>query len=206
MYGIYFISQMGKTIYGGIFFGGNCSKTCKRTLSITSFVIRPHVLRLALQEALQGDLSLETHLGFHTDIHQNTAILVPLADAVQIASAALIVYDKGRNLMPQTFLEHDESANTSVSILEGKDLLKANMEIQYDGPVHSLPGFIFPDQFSQAGIDFLCGHQPSVPGLHPICSIFPRCDAFFSLINGADHQHIVKVLYEFLSQRLLYMV
>ena len=64
------------------------------------------MLRLALQEALQGDLGLEAHLGFHTDIHQDTAILVPLTDAVQIASAALIVNDEGCNLVPEAFLEH----------------------------------------------------------------------------------------------------
>ena len=46
------------------------------------------MLRLALQEALQGNLSLETHLCFHTDIHQNTAILVPLADAVKITGSS----------------------------------------------------------------------------------------------------------------------
>ena len=64
------------------------------------------MLRLALQEALQGDLGLEAHLGFHTDIHQNTAILVPLADAVKLAGASLIVDDERRDLMPEAFLEH----------------------------------------------------------------------------------------------------
>ena len=93
-------------------------------------MICPHVLRLALQEALQGDLSLEAHLGFHTDIHQDTAILVPLADAVQIAGAALIVDDKRRNLVPEAFLEHQQASDATVAILEGTDALEAYMEIQ----------------------------------------------------------------------------
>ena len=69
-------------------------------------MISPHVLRLALQKALQGDLSLKAHLGFHADIHQDTAILVPLAEAIQIAGATLIVNDEGCNLVPEAFLEH----------------------------------------------------------------------------------------------------
>ena len=93
-------------------------------------MISPHVLRLALQEALQGDLSLEAHLGFHTDIHQDTAILVPLADAVQIAGAALIVDDKRRNLVPEAFLEHQQASDATVTILEGADALESDMEIE----------------------------------------------------------------------------
>ena len=76
---------------------------------------------------MQGDLSLEAHLGFHTDIHQNTAILVPLADAVQIAGAALIVDDKGRDLVPEAFLEHQQASDATVTIFKGMDALKPNM-------------------------------------------------------------------------------
>ena len=90
-------------------------------------MVGSHVLRLALQKALQGDLRLETHLGFHTDIHQDTAILVPLADAVQIAGAALIVDDEGRNLVPETFLEHQQATNATVTIFKGMDALKPDV-------------------------------------------------------------------------------
>ena len=89
------------------------------------------MLRLALQKALQGDLSLEAHLGFHADIHQNTAVLVPLADAIQIASAALIIDDEGRNLMPEAFLEHQQASNATITILKGTDAFKSNMEVEY---------------------------------------------------------------------------
>ena len=97
---------------------------------ILQFVARSHVLRLALQEALQGDLSLETHLGFHADIHQNTAILVPLADAIQITGAAFIVDDKGRDLVPEAFLEHQQASNAAIAICEGTDALEPNMELK----------------------------------------------------------------------------
>ena len=88
------------------------------------------MLRLALQEALQGDLSLEAHLGFHTDIHQDTAILVPLTDAIQIAGTALIVDDEGRDIMPEAFFEHQQASNTTITIFKGADTLKPDMEIE----------------------------------------------------------------------------
>ena len=88
------------------------------------------MLRLALQKAPQGDLSLKAHLGFHADIHQDTAILVPLADAVQIAGASLIVDDEGRNLMPQTLLEHQQASDATVAIFKGPDAFEADMEIE----------------------------------------------------------------------------
>ena len=88
------------------------------------------MLRLALQEALQGDLRLEAHLGLHTDIHQDTAILVPLADAVQITSAALIVDDEWRDLVPEAFLEHQQASNATIAIFKRTDALEADMEIQ----------------------------------------------------------------------------
>ena len=55
----------------------------------------------------EGNLGLKTHLGFHADIHKDTAILVPTADAFQISGAALVVDDKGSNTVPETFLEHE---------------------------------------------------------------------------------------------------
>ena len=88
------------------------------------------MLRLALQEALQGDLSLETHLGFHTDIHQDTAVLVPLADAIQIAGAALIVDDKGRDFLTEAFFEHEQSSDATVAVFKWADTFKLYMEIQ----------------------------------------------------------------------------
>ena len=101
------------------------------------------MLRLALQEALQGDLSLETHLGLHTDIHQNTAILVPLADAIQVAGAALIIYDKRCNLVAEALLEHQQATDTTVAILKGANALESNMEIQNFVEADILLRFVF---------------------------------------------------------------
>ena len=112
-------------------------------------MISPHVLRLALHEALQGDLSLEAHLGFHTDIHQNAAVLVPLADAVQIAGAALIIDDKGCDTVAQAFLEHQQATDTTIAILEGADALELNMKIQNLVKADICLRFILLEQLSE---------------------------------------------------------
>ena len=88
------------------------------------------MLRLALQETLQGDLGLEAHLGFHTDIHQNTAIFVPLTDAIQISGTFFIVDDEGRDFVPKAFFEHQQASDTTITIFEGTDALEPDMEIQ----------------------------------------------------------------------------
>ena len=35
------------------------------------------ILSVALRQSLQSDLCLETHLGFHADIHKDAAIFIP---------------------------------------------------------------------------------------------------------------------------------
>lgn len=101
------------------------------------------MLRLALQEALQGDLGLETHLGFHADIHQDTTILVPLTDAVQIAGATFIINDEGRNLVTEAFFEHQQAPNAAIAILEGTDALEADMEIENLMEADIFPSLVF---------------------------------------------------------------
>ena len=88
------------------------------------------ILSVALQQSLQSDLCLETHLGFHADIHKYAAIFVPTADAFQISGAALVVDDKGSNTMSETFFEHEKSANAAVTIFKWADTFELHMEIQ----------------------------------------------------------------------------
>ena len=104
------------------------------------------MLRLALQKALQGDLRLEAHLGLHTDIHQNTVILVPLTDTIQIAGAALVVDDKGSNTMSETFFEHEKSANATIAVFKWANTFELYMEIQNLVEADILLRFVFFDQ------------------------------------------------------------
>jgi len=57
-------------------------------------------------------------------------ILIPTADAFQISSAALVVDDKGSNTMPETFFEHEKSANTTIAVFKRADTFELHMEIQ----------------------------------------------------------------------------
>lgn len=104
------------------------------------------MLRLALQKALQGDLRLEAHLGLHADIHKDTAILVPTADAFQISGAALVVDDKGSNTVSETFFEHEKSANAAVTIFKWADTFELHMEIQNLVKADIFLRFVFFDQ------------------------------------------------------------
>lgn len=104
------------------------------------------MLRLALQEALQGDLCLEAHLGLRAGIHQDAAILVPLADAVQIAGATLIVDDKGRDLVPEAFLEHQQASDAAIAVFKGVDALELHMEVKDFVEADLIMGFILLEQ------------------------------------------------------------
>ena len=56
-------------------------------------------------------------------------ILVPFPDAAQVSGSALIINDEWHDIMEQALLKQNESANTTIAILEGENLLKPNMEI-----------------------------------------------------------------------------
>ena len=102
---------------------------CMQVLLVIVFC-RLLILSVALQQSLQSDLCLETHLGFHADIHKDAAIFIPTADAFQISGAAFVVDDKGSNTMSETFFEHEKSANAAVTIFKWADTFELHMEIQ----------------------------------------------------------------------------
>ena len=104
------------------------------------------ILRVTLQQPLQGDLSFKSHLSFHADIHKDAAILVPTADAFQISGAALVVDDKGSNTVPETFFEHEKSANAAVTIFKWADTFEIHMEIQNLVKVDIFLRFVLFDQ------------------------------------------------------------
>ena len=75
-------------------------------------------------------MRFKPHLSLHAGIHHDTAVLVPLTDAIQIAGAALIVDDKGRDFLTEAFFEHEQSSDATVAIFKGADALKSDMEIK----------------------------------------------------------------------------
>lgn len=111
-----------------------------------SFAICSHVPRMALQQSLQSDLCLETHLGFHADIHKDAAILVPTADALQISGTALVVNDEWCYTVSETFFEHEKSTNAAVAIFKWADTFELYMKIQDLVKADIFLGFVFFDQ------------------------------------------------------------
>lgn len=85
---------------------------------------------VALQQALQGDLCFETHLGFHTDIHQDAAVLVPLAQALQVAGAAFVIDNEGNHIPAKTFFQHQEPTDASVAVFKWADPLETDMKLE----------------------------------------------------------------------------
>ena len=81
-------------------------------------------------ELLEFDLGFEAILGFHDYVQQFIVVFVPFFDAPEVSGAAFVVDDEWHNIVAQAFLEHKQSAHATVAVLEGKDFLKADVEVQ----------------------------------------------------------------------------
>jgi hypothetical protein len=65
-----------------------------------------------------------------SDIGENSWIFVPCFQSSVIFATVLVIDDKGNYLMAQAFFDHDQSAKAAVAVLEGMNLLEADMKIQ----------------------------------------------------------------------------
>ena len=57
-------------------------------------------------EFLEFDLGFKTVLGFHYNVYQLIAIIVPFLDATEVTGAAFVIDDEWHNAVAQAFLEH----------------------------------------------------------------------------------------------------
>ena len=81
-------------------------------------------------ELLKFDLGFKAVLGFHYHVYQFVPVIVPFFDATEVAGAAFVVDDEWHNAVTQTFLEHKQSTHAAISVLEGENLLEADVEVQ----------------------------------------------------------------------------
>ncbi len=72
-----------------------------------------------------------------------------------VLTTVFIVNDKRDDLIPEAFLQHDQSTKAAVSIFEGVDAFKADMEIQDIIQLHILISLILLDQGSERFRDLL---------------------------------------------------
>ena len=112
---------------------------------------------------LEFDLSLKTVLGFHHYVYQFVVVFVPLFDTTEITGAAFGVDDEWHNAVAQAFLEHQQSAHATVAVLEGEDLLEADVEVQDVIALDLGLLFIGSDQLCQTGMDFVRVQELSIP-------------------------------------------
>ena len=88
--------------------------------------------------------------------------------------------------MPKTFLHYEQPANTTIIIIKGMDLLKANMKVQNRIEVYVF-AFISFDQLVQLAIDlFYCNSQ-----LMRFFPVLTDLDLLFSVSIGSIGQIVV---------------
>lgn len=96
---------------------------------ITRLLLLHYVM--LLQQATKLHLALKPSLSGDADSGEDGAIFVPQADAVEVIRTVLIVDDDGSDIVTETLLEHQQTADTTVAVIEGTDALKLHMKIEY---------------------------------------------------------------------------
>lgn len=157
-------------------------------------------------EFLEFDLGFEAVLGFHNYVYQFVVVVLPFFDAPEVAGSALVVDDKGHNVMTQAFLEHKQSANPSVAVLKGEYLLEADMEVQNVVTLDLGLFFVGSDQFCQTGMDLVRVQELTVSGTGCDGAVLARTHLFFVLVHGAGHQEMMELADELLGQGFHHMI
>ena len=82
-------------------------------------------------------------LGGEAGVCEVAVNMAPLMKTAIIEHLQIICDDEGNDAICEAFLEHDETAYTSVAILEGMNLLEADMEIKDVFEGLALDGVVF---------------------------------------------------------------
>ena len=148
---IYFLRTEYETL---IFVGRRIVHSHHRKCHPNFLLVGCRGIKLSLcAESQQFDLGFKPVLRFHYYVDHLEAIIMPFLDAPEVSGSALIVDDEGHGTVAQAFLEHDQSANTAITVFEGEDLLEPDMEVQDLIPLDFGLVLIVPDQCCQTGID-----------------------------------------------------
>ena len=104
------------------------------------------------------------------------------------------------------YIKFSSELHTAVSILEGKNLLEPDVEIQDLIPLNFALVLVACDQLSQTGIDLSCRQQLTIPG--PRCNrpVLTRPNLITVSIYRAGHQNLVELPDKLLSKGLHHMV
>ena len=157
-------------------------------------------------EFLEFDLGFEAVLSFHHNVYQFVPVVVPFLDAPKVARAAFIVDDERHHAVAQTFFEHNQSAHTTVTVLEGEDFLEADVEVQNVIALNLGLLFVGGNQFCQTGMDFVWVQELAIPG--PGCNrpVLTGANLITVGVHGASHQNLMQLSNEFLAQGIHYVI
>ena len=86
---------------------------------------------MVLEEAADVHFAFEMGLGAVDGFGEDSGIGIPLGYSTVVFATVFIVDDKWNDLVTKAFFEHNQSAEAAVTIFEGADALKSDMEIQY---------------------------------------------------------------------------
>ena len=83
---------------------------------------------LVLEKLTQIHLAFEVGLGVGGEGSEDFWVDIPGGDAAMVLTTVFIVNDKRDDLIPEAFLQHDQSAEATVSIFKGMNSFKTDME------------------------------------------------------------------------------
>ena len=157
-------------------------------------------------EFLELDLGFEAVLGFHYHVYQFVSVGVPLFDPAQVSGAAFVVDDEGHHIVAQTFLEHKQSTDAAIAVLEGEDFLKTDMEVQNVVALDLGLLFVCSDQLCQSGMDLVRVQELAIPGTGCDGAVLTGAHLLFVLVHRAGHQEVVELADKLLGQRFHHVV
>ncbi len=83
-----------------------------------------------LPHCKMNHLVFKAFLCFSDNVKQKFSPAAPFCNARQIIRSSFIIQDKWGNSVPQTFFEHQKSANSAIPIPKRRDHFKIDIEIQ----------------------------------------------------------------------------
>lgn len=98
---------------------------------------------VVLEQSTQVHFAFEVGLGTGGDGGEKVRIGIPHGDAAMVLAAVLIVNDKWDDLVPEAFLQHDQSSHAAVAVFKGMNAFEPDMEVQNVSQLHFFLGLIF---------------------------------------------------------------
>jgi len=141
-------------------------------------------------------------LGFLAGSKQGGFVVVPVAEALEILRAAFIIQDEGHDFVAEAFFEHQESADTTVAILEGMDSFEAYMEIQDLKQVDLFQTFVLSQQRTQPRVDVFRRRSLGFSQSARLFPVLAGMDGILSDIDRSFREQLMEVFDIGLGQRL----